>query len=318
MPRHKAEGAAAARARALAFDPERELERVEAMGARILTGEQLPELLRSISDPPLALYALGEPGSRHAVAVVGSRGPTQYGVRMARRLAYDCAAAGLVVVSGLARGIDKEAHEAALDAGGTTWAVLGSGLGRLYPAEHAALARRVVESGGCLLSEYPLDMEPLPDNFPKRNRLVSGLSWATVVVEGRARSGSGVTAKEALDQGREVLAVPGPADSPLSEAPLRLLSQGAALCRNLDDIRAVLPPGAARPLPAPAGEGTPADLDEQEAAVLGLLGSESFSIDELAAVSGLDVGRLSSVLFGLELKRLVIPQPGQRYAQNLR
>jgi DNA processing protein len=306
----------AARARGLAFDPERELSRAQAMGARILTGEELPELLRSIPDPPLALYALGELGSRHAVAVVGSRGPTPYGVRMARRLAYDCAAAGLVVVSGLARGIDKEAHQAALDAGGTTWAVLGSGLSRLYPEEHAKLARAIVESGGCLLSEYPLDMEPLPDNFPKRNRLVSGLSWAAIVVEGRHKSGSGVTAKQALEQGREVLAVPGPADSPLSEAPLRLLAQGAALCRNLEDIRAVLPPGAARPLPPRPDENAPADLQEDEAAVLGLLGSESYSMDELAAALALDVGRLSSILFGLELKKLVISQPGQRYAQN--
>lgn len=316
MPRYGPEGAAAARARALAFDPAAELARVAAMGARVLSTEELPELLRSIDDPPLALYALGPLESRHAVAVVGSRGPTQYGLRMARRLAFDAAAAGLTVVSGLARGIDAAAHEAALEAGGTTWAVLGSGLGRLYPAEHADLARRIVAGGGALLSEYPLDMAPLPDNFPKRNRLVCGLSWATVVVEGRHKSGSGVTAKQALEQGREVLAVPGPADSPLSEAPLRLLAQGASLCRNLEDIRAVLPPGAARPLPAPAGESAAADLDEQEAAVLGLLGSESFSIDELAAASGLDVGRLSSVLFGLELKKLVIPQPGQRYAQK--
>jgi DNA processing protein len=316
MPRYKAEGAAAARARALAFDPARELARAEAMGARILTGEELPELLRSIHDPPLALYALGELGSRHAVAVVGSRGPTQYGVRMARRLAFDTAQAGLVVVSGLARGIDKEAHEAALDAGGTTWAVLGSGLSRLYPEEHSALARRIVERGGCLLSEYPLDMAPLADNFPKRNRLVSGLSWATVVVEGRGRSGSGVTAKEALEQGREVLAVPGPADSPLSEAPLRLLSQGAAVCRGFEDIRAVLPPGAALPLPPRPDEPAPCDLGEEQARILALLGADSLSLDELSGATGLDTTRLSSIMFGLELSALVIPLPGQRYAQK--
>ncbi|MDX6768519.1 MAG: DNA-processing protein DprA [Elusimicrobiota bacterium] len=313
-----AERVRAARARALAFDGERELERVEAMGARVLDCDELPDLLRSIIDPPTALYALGELAPRHAVAVVGSRGPTPYGLRMARRLAGDAAAAGLVVVSGLARGIDAAAHRAALDAGGTTWAVIGSGLGCLYPPEHADLARELVAAGGALLTEMPLDMAPLPDNFPRRNRLVSGLAWATVVVEGRHRSGSGVTAKQALEQGREVLAVPGPADSPLSEVPLRLLAGGAGLARNLDDILAVLPPGAGRPAPTRPDEGSPPDLEDEEGRILSLLGSDALSLDELARASGLDTARLSSIMFGLELKSLVVFVPGQRYAQKTR
>ncbi len=308
----------AARARALNFDGERELERVEAMGARVLAYDELPDILRSIPDPPTALYALGRLEERHAVAVVGSRGPTPYGVRMARRLAGDVAAAGLVVVSGLARGIDAAAHRAALDAGGTTWAVIGSGLGRLYPPEHAELARELVAKGGALLSELPLDMAPLPDNFPKRNRLVSGLAWATVVVEGRHRSGSGVTAKQALDQGREVLAVPGPVDSPLSEAPLRLLAGGAGLARNLEDILAALPPGAGNPVPLRPDEPARPDTSEDEARILARLGSEALSLDELSRATGLDTSRLSSIMFGLELKSLVIFVPGQRYAQKTR
>ena len=312
------ERVAAARARALAFDAERELERVEAMGARVLAGDELPGLLRSIIDPPAALYVLGTLEERHAVAVVGSRGPTPYGQRMARRLAGDVAGAGLVVVSGLARGIDALAHQAALDAGGTTWAVMGSGLARVYPAEHADLARRLVAAGGALLSELPLDMAPLPDNFPKRNRIVSGLAWATVVVEGRNRSGSGITAKEALDQGREVLAVPGPVDSPLSEVPLRLLAEGAGMARDLNDILAALPPGAGRPAGVPVPGPERSDLGDQEAKILGLIGSDALSLDELAGASGLDTGRLSSIMFGLELKSMVVFVPGQRYAQKTR
>lgn len=287
------------------------------MGARVLETGELPELLRSISDPPVALYVLGELSSRHAVSVVGSRGPTPYGLRMARRLAGDAAASGLVVVSGLARGIDAAAHEAALLSQGATWAVLGSGLARLYPEEHAGLARRIVAGGGALLSEYPLDMPPLGENFPKRNRLVSGLSWATIVVEGRERSGSGVTVREALEQGREVLAVPGPADSPLSEVPHRCLSQGAALCRGLEDIRAVLPPGAAAPLDGKGGPAAP-ERGDDEARVLEALGAESASIDELVRRTGLSAGELGSLLFSLEMAGLVLSCPGGRFAQERR
>ncbi len=195
---------------------------------------------------------------------------------------------------------------------------MGSGLAQVYPAEHAELARRLVAGGGALISESPLDMGPLPDNFPKRNRLVSGLAWATVVVEGRLRSGSGITAKEALDQGREVLAVPGPVDSPLSEVPLRLLSAGAGLARGLDDILAVLPPGAASRTPVEAETPPLPDMGEEEARILDLIGSDALSLDELSGASGLDTSRLSSIMFGLELKSLVVFVPGQRYAQKTR
>lgn len=309
----RSDGVEELRARALAFDAEGELARVEAMGARVLAWDECPDVLRSIPDPPAALYALGNVDERHAVAIVGSRGPTPYGLRMARRLAGDAARAGLVVVSGLARGIDAAAHRAALDAGGATWAVMGSGLARVYPAEHAGLARELAAAGGALLSELPLDAAPLPHHFPRRNRLVSGLAWATVVVEGRDRSGSGVTARQALEQGREVLAVPGPADSPLSEVPLRLLAQGAGLARDIDDILAVLPPGAASAAPACAAPARP-DVGPEEARVLALLRAEAMSLDELAAATGLDVGRLSALMFGLEMKSLVVAAPGQRYA----
>ncbi len=220
------ERAARWRREALAFDLDGELRRVEALGARLLIlGEAgYPALLASVRDAPVALYAWGRLDDLPAVAVVGSRAPTNYGRRMARRLAGDLARRRVAVVSGLARGIDAEAHEGALDAGGTTWAVLGSGLGQVYPPENRDLARRIVDEGGCLLSEFPLAEKPDRWRFPRRNRIVAGLSWATLIVEGRSKSGSLLTAQNAVEYGREVLAVPGPAGSPLSEAPPWLAS----------------------------------------------------------------------------------------------
>jgi DNA processing protein len=188
----------------------------------------------------------------------------------------------------------------------------GSGLGRLYPPENAALAHEIVAGGGCLLSEFPLDAEPLPGHFPRRNRIVAGLSWATVVVEGRDKSGSLITARLAAQQGREVFAVPGPADSPLSEAPLRLISQGAKMVRSMADIWPDLPPGCQAAAPAaPAASLAPAHEK-----ILQLLGSETRSVAELGEESGLDISSLTQTLFELELQDLVEVVPGQRYAKK--
>ncbi|HEX4046940.1 MAG TPA: DNA-processing protein DprA [Elusimicrobiota bacterium] len=313
------ERAARWRAHALAFDLDGELRRVEALGARLLTlgDEGYPELLAHLPDAPLALYAWGRlEEDLPSAAVVGSRAPTVYGRRMARRLAGDLARRRVVVVSGLARGIDAEAHDAALAAGGTTWAVLGSGLGRVYPPENRDLARRIAAEGGCLLSEYPLSSAPLPGRFPRRNRIVAGLSWATIVVEGRAASGSLLTAKNAADYGREVLAVPGPADSPLSEAPHRLLRDGARLAASAHDVAAAFPPGfASRPF-APRRPAAAPALEDDEARVLRHLGGETLSLDELCRLTGLDTAHLSLIMFGLEIKELVSAVPGQRYAKK--
>lgn len=297
--------------RAGRFDPRAEWARAGELGLSLLfRGEPgYPELLRSIADAPLVLYVQGrfEPG-RDALAFVGSRQPTPYGRRMTRQLVRE-AAGRFVIASGLARGIDTEAHRAALDAGGATWAVLGSGLARLYPPENESLARDIAAGGGCLISEFPLDAEPLPANFPRRNRVVAGLSWGTVVVEGRDRSGSLITARLAAAQGREVFAVPGPADSPLSEAPLRLISQGARLVRSMRDIVSDLPPACQEP----SGPGLLAPEHEK---ILQLLGSEARSVTELKADSGLEVSRLTGLLFELELQDLIESVPGQRYAKK--
>lgn len=306
------------RRQALAFDADGEARRSQALGARLLVyGEvDYPALLACLPDAPLALYARGRLGDAPGVAVIGARTPTAYGRRAARRLAADLARRGAVVVSGLARGVDAEAHQAVLEAGGKTWAVLGSGLGDVYPPENRDLARRVADGGGCVLSEYPCSTPPAPALFPRRNRIVAGLSWATVVVEGRAASGALLTAKNALDYGREVLAVPGPIDSPLSAAPHRLIRDGARPAMSVSDILACLPRGVSlQPLacvPRCAGPSTEGD----EGRILSILGGEAVSLDELGRMTGLDMGRLSLIMFGLEIKDLVTAAPGQRYAKK--
>jgi DNA processing protein len=235
---------------------------------------------------------------------------------MAKRLAADLARRGAAVVSGLARGIDAESHEAALDSGGKTWAVLGSGLGEVYPPENRDLARRIAAEGGCVLSEYPLAGRPDRPHFLRRNRIIAGLSWATVVVEGRIGSGAMETAKKAMEYGREVLAVPGPADSPLSEAPHRLLRDGARLAASADDVAAALPPGFGLRKTARPRSVAPSELEGQEAAILRHIGGDSLSLDELSRITGLDMTHLSLIMFGLEIKELVSAVPGQRYAKK--
>jgi DNA processing protein len=305
---------------ALAFDVVAEERRALSLGARLIVrgDPDYPDLLASIYDPPLVLYVQGAVSSASALAVVGTRVPTPYGRRMARKLAGDASRAGLVIVSGLARGIDAEAHLAALDAKGPTWAVLGTGLGHVYPSENAALARRIVAEGGAVVSERPIGTGPTPEVFPRRNRVVAGLAWGVVVVEGRHKSGSLITARLALEDGREVWAVPGPADSVMSEAPHRLIGDGAGMASTIGDIMARLPEGhllEARNAPTPA----PVPLQpptEEEASVMALLGSDALSLDELVQLSGLDTTRISSIMFGLELKERVFSVPGNRYAQK--
>ena len=303
-----------------AFDVAREERRCHELGAALVVrgDPDYPDLLASIYDPPLVLYVQGRLTGAHPVAVVGTRAPSMYGRRMARSLAGDAARAGLTIVSGLARGIDSEAHLAALEAGAPTWAVMGTGLARVYPAENLGLARRIVAEGGAVISERPLDTPPTRDAFPRRNRIVSGLSWATVVVEGRHQSGAMITARCAAEQGRSVLAVPCPADSVLAEAPNTLLRDGAGPAIDLKDILGALPDGhllQARKLP-PQKASPALPPTEEEAKILALLGSDALSLDELVQLSGLDTTLISSIMFGLELKERVFFVPGQRYAQK--
>jgi DNA processing protein len=307
------------RAEALAFDAAEESRLLESVGARLVAhgDADYPELLASEQDAPIALYVWGRMDDLPAVALVGSRAPTEYGRRMARRLASDLARRGVIVVSGLARGIDAEGHEAAVRAGGKTWAVLGSGLGTVYPPENRDLVQMIVEGGGCIVTEHPFRARPRRDTFLSRNRIIAALSWAAVVVEGDGHSGALVTATRAAEYGREVLAVPGPADSPLSVAPHRLLRDGARLAAGVEDILAVLPPGLTVGALTPR-RGAPPEAPGEEAKILHLLGGDSLSLDELAKATGLDMAHLSLIMFGLEIKELVSAVPGQRYAKKSR
>jgi DNA processing protein len=224
---------------------QRELARCRDLGIRFyIRGEEdYPKLLSEIFDPPTFLYCQGtvEPRDELSLAIVGSRRCTPYGLRIAEKLATTLAMAGVTIVSGLARGIDGAAHRGALKAGGRTLAVLATGLSSIYPPEHALLAKQVAESGA-LITEMPLDQLPLPGLFPQRNRIISGLSAGVLIVEASKKSGALHTARHALEQGREVMVVPGPIDSAASEGCNDLIRDGATLIRHADDILAAIGP----------------------------------------------------------------------------
>ncbi|CAB4243277.1 DNA protecting protein DprA [Methylacidimicrobium sp. AP8] len=274
-----------------------------------------PEALAEIPDPPLLLYLRGKRPERwlRGVAVVGSRRTSVYGIEAARRLSYQLAYSGIPVISGLARGIDTAAHMGALAAQGTTWAVLGSGIDRLYPPENEALARRI-EQSGCLLSELPLGTAPARHTFPQRNRILSGLSSGVLVVEAPSASGALLTAQCALEQGRQVFAVPGRIDNPLAAGSNRLIQQGAKLVMDAGDIASELalwlpsvPATGERPLPS--------SLSEEERAVFTALGLEESPFDAIVARTGLPSPTVSSTLLRLELKRLVRRLPGNVFVR---
>jgi DNA processing protein len=264
-----------------------------------------PELLRSIHDPPPGLFLRGtadaEVLSEPAVAIVGARACSGYGAGVARSLGRELAAAGLVVVSGLARGIDAEAHRGALESSGRTVGVLGCGIDRDYPAAHRELARRICEQG-LLISEYAPGVEPAPWRFPARNRLIAGISVATIVVEARERSGSLITADLALEEGREVFAVPGEITSGLSRGSNALLRLGATPLTAATDVLEALgiePPAVEPPPVSPVA-----------ARVLDALDEGAASIDELVTRAALDAGALAAALAELELAGLVASGDG--------
>jgi len=281
---------------------------VESIGAvRKLRRRELPELLRQIHDPPRTLFLRGaaevEVLGRPAVAIVGARACSTYGAQVARMLGRELAASGLVVVSGLARGVDGEAHRGALDAGGVTVAVLGCGIDRDYPAAHTELARRICERG-LVVSEYEPGVEPAPWRFPARNRIIAGLTAATVIVEARERSGALITADFALEDGREVFAVPGEITSMLSTGTNRLLRQGATPLTSTEDVLELFGLSPAQGPQAPT-------LSVAAAKVLERLAEGAVSADELARATELEPGPLAAGLAELELGGLVAEAEGR-------
>ncbi|MBB3213602.1 DNA processing protein [Herbaspirillum sp. Sphag1AN] len=286
-------------------------------GHRIMTigDPDYPPLLRHIADPPILLYLKGctELLSTVGVAVVGSRNATAQGLLHAERFSQAMSEAGVVVISGLALGIDAAAHEGALRGIGGTVAVLGTGIDISYPQRNIALAQRLAESGsGCIVSEYPLGMPPLAANFPRRNRIISGLARAVLVVEAAARSGSLITARMAAEQGRDVLAIPGSIHAPLSKGCHLLIKQGAKLAESIDDILSEL---GQLPLPnnALAKPHDPSLLPGIDEPLLNFIGFDPIDVDSLSARSAMDAANLHARLLMLELEGLVEALPGGRY-----
>ncbi|MBA3346001.1 MAG: DNA-protecting protein DprA [Gemmatimonadales bacterium] len=298
------------------------LEQAERHGARVFASfdPDFPELLRHIPDPPPVLFARGnlELLSRPAAAVVGSRDHSAYGASVCRMVAAESADAGVVVVSGMARGLDAVAHGAALDAAGGTIGVLGNGLGVVYPAANRGLYQRVVEHG-LLLTEFPPGERPHAGSFPRRNRIISGLARATVVIEAAAGSGALITAGAALEQGREVLAVPGPITSPSSVGCNRLIRDGATPLLETADLLQLYPE-VERPLPRapvelPSDRRLPETLSPEEREVAVLIGNEVVALDDLAARAGLRVEKLLAVLCGLEIAGVVEQRAGRNFCR---
>ena len=289
------------------FDPVGFLASLQKSGLRWIarSAPTFPRLLASIHDPPPGLFVRGDGDlellARPSVAVVGARACSGYGAGVARALGRELAAAGLVVVSGLARGIDAEAHRGALDSGGFTVAVLGCGIDRDYPAAHRELARRICERG-LVVAEYAPGVEPAPWRFPARNRIIAGLCEATIVVEARERSGSLITADLALEEGREVFAVPGEITSGLSRGSNALLRLGATPLTAAGDVLEAL--GIESVTPARP------EISSSATTLLEVLADGSASIDELVGRTGLEAGSVAAALAELELAGLVASADG--------
>jgi DNA processing protein len=297
------------------MSPESAVARLENLGldAVTLLDHDYPASLRQIADPPPVLFVKGRlpPVDTPAVALVGTRRATPYGRTVAERLARDLAQAGVAVVSGLARGVDTVAHQAALEAGGCTLAVLGNGLDQVYPAENSSLAGRIVGYGqGALVSEFPPGVPPDALNFPRRNRLISGLSAGAVIIEAGVRSGALITADFSLEQGRDVFAVPGSIFSAMSFGPNELLKQGATPVTCAQDILDALNTSG----PAPMAHSLPR-LDEDESCIWEALAGDPRHIDDLARELKRGAGEVSATLTLLELKGLARQVGAMTYAR---
>ncbi len=303
------------------IDVQQEIEQARAAGAAIvpLWSDGYPRMLKEIFDPPLVLYVKGNLArcAGPAVAIVGSRRTSFYGRNQAERLARDLAVRGIAVVSGLARGIDTAAHQGTLAAGGRTVAVLGSGLAEMYPPENRKLADQIAETGA-VITEFSMETRGATWTFPRRNRIISGMSLGSVVVEAGKRSGALITARCAIEQGREVFAVPGKVDNPLAHGVHGLIRDGVKLVETVEDILEELGPLTTFEKTVAAGDPEPANgapISESEAAILGLLSSEPLALEAIAEQSGLEIPAVSSALTILEIERRIKQLPGKTYVK---
>jgi len=300
------------------IDAEEEIETAADIGARIITpvDDEYPDALKTIHDPPLALYVLGRilPKDSKAIGVVGSRSTSHYGLTAADRLAYQLGQTGFTVISGLARGTDTAAHSGALKGGGRTIAVLGGALDCLYPPENAELAKKISKSGA-VVSEYPMGRKADRMTFPYRNRIISGMSMGVLVTESAIKGGSMHSAESAMEQGRTVFALPGRIDTPGARGPHMLIKNGAKLVERIDDIleeyEFLIPPQELEtPEAAPAAR-PDVPLSEEESRVVEALWQEPLDIDTLGRNINMKSHELSSLLLGLEMKRVVRMLPGR-------
>jgi len=294
-----------------------------------LDSAEYPKNLRNIYNPPKQLYVNGALLERDetAVAIVGSRRASQYGLETSERLAFELAARGVTVVSGLARGIDGAAHRGALKAKGRTIAVMGSGHNDIYPPEHKELYNDIVRSGGAVVTEFENDISPLPQNFPQRNRIISGLSLGVVVVEAARNSGALITADFAAEQGREVFAVPGKVSSSSSSGANALIKEGAKLVQSVNDILEELSISEIKPLTGEEREAKEGaiekkrnayiynSLTEDERKIYKVLSDEPIYIDDIFDRAGLDSRKASQVLLNLQLKKIIKEIPGKQFVR---
>lgn len=317
------ETAAAIAAWETTVDLKAELEKINEFGCRVViqTDDEYPPLLRQIYDPPLVLYIKGAllAKDKNAVAMVGSRMTTHYGLEVARKLAYQLAYLGVTVVSGGARGIDSAAHQGALSAKGRTVAVLGTGINLVFPPENAELYERIA-ANGAVVTQFPFNRSGDKQTFPIRNRLVAGMTLGTVVVEANLTSGALITANFANEYGRQVFAVPGRIDSPRSKGCHNLIKNGAKLCEGAEDILSefeyLFPPSNRPASPAETGQLPALELSENEQKAYDTLGEEEVSIDEVIRKSGLSTSTASVALLSLEMKRIIRQMPGKMFLPN--
>ncbi|TRZ48901.1 DNA-protecting protein DprA [bacterium] len=297
-------------------DIDQEFEAAKKLDIRIISQDDAdyPLNLKNIFDPPIVLYVKGQLKKEDnvSIAIVGSRRASYYGLSSAERFARDLSAKGFTVISGMARGIDTYAHKGALKQKGRTIAVMGSGFNHIYPEENKKLAEEIARNGA-VISEFPFDAEPLKAHFPRRNRVISGLSLGTLVVEAARNSGALITADFALEQGREVFALPGKVDSSNSFGTNELIKQGAKLVSSAQDI---LEEFSFCAPPKKAKQQTPAELADKEMLLYESLSQEPLPLDEIIEKTNLDIPVISSMLLKLQMKKLIRQLPGKQFVRN--
>jgi DNA processing protein len=315
------------------FDADKEISLADKSGVCIIniSDSRYPALLKKIYDPPPVIYVKGDiqPSDNLAVAIVGSRGCSHYGSEQASRFAHLLASAGFTIVSGMARGIDSAAHSGALSAGGRTIAVQGCGLSRIFPPENKELFAKISQNGACI-SELPMEYEPLAENFPPRNRIIAGLSLATIVIEAMLRSGALITAQAALENNREVMAVPGRADSALSKGPHKLIKQGAKLVESVEDVIETLEflqkdfaehlsktaKQSIEKAEMPLFDISNLNLTDIEKKIFECLDGEPVHIEQIISQTEIPAGKVNAALVSMRLKGIVKQLPGDYFCRK--